>query len=53
MPLTDKGRAIMAAMRKRYGAKQGASVFYASRAKGTIAGVDRESLRRALARRPR
>ena len=39
MPLTAKGRRIMAAMKKGYGAKKGESVFYASANKGTIKGV--------------
>lgn len=41
MPLTKKGRKIMASMRKTYGPKKGKSVFYASRNKGRIKGVDR------------
>jgi hypothetical protein len=41
MPLTSKGRKIKAAMTKEYGAKRGERVFYASRNKGTIKGVDR------------
>ena len=40
MPLTPKGREIMAAMEKEYGAN-GEKVFYASRNKGTIIGVDK------------
>lgn len=43
MPLTDKGQEIMASMKKHYGDKKGTSVFYASRNKGTITGVDPES----------
>lgn len=43
MPLTKKGKKIKAAMTKEYGTKKGASVFYASRNKGTISGVDRSS----------
>ena len=43
MPLTPKGNKIMAAMKKEYGGKKGESVFYASRNKGTISGVDPES----------
>ena len=38
-PLTKKGRKIKRAMTKRYGAKKGAHVFYASENKGTIKGV--------------
>lgn len=40
MPLTDKGRKIMAAMVKQYGDKKGKTVFYASANKGTIKGVE-------------
>jgi hypothetical protein len=40
MPLTKKGSKIKRAMQKQYGKKRGESVFYASRNKGTIKGVD-------------
>jgi len=40
MPLTEKGKKVMAAMHKRYG-KRAEEVFYRSRNKGTITGVDR------------
>ena len=40
MPLTEKGAEIKANMEKEYGEKKGESVFYASRNKGTITGVD-------------
>jgi hypothetical protein len=43
MPLTSKGRKIMRAMKSEYGADKGERVFYASRNKGTISGVDPES----------
>jgi hypothetical protein len=46
VPLTKKGRKIMRAMTRRYGAKRGRSVFYASRNKGRITGVDRRRRRR-------
>lgn len=39
MPITQKGKKIIAAMRKKYGDKKGESVFYASANKGTITGV--------------
>jgi hypothetical protein len=39
MPLTKKGKKILAHMKEEYGAKKGASVFYASVNKGTISGV--------------
>jgi hypothetical protein len=41
MPLTKKGKKIMGAMKKEYGEKKGENVFYASRNKGRISGVDR------------
>lgn len=40
MPLTDKGKKILKSMKKEYGDKKGETVFYASRNKGTIKGVD-------------
>lgn len=43
MPLTSKGRKIMSAMKGEYGEEKGERVFYASRNKGTISGVDPES----------
>lgn len=43
MPLTKKGDKIMANMKKEYGPEEGKRVFYASRNKGKIKGVDPES----------
>lgn len=43
MPLTSKGEKIKAAMEHEYGSEKGKRVFYASRNKGTISGVDPES----------
>ena len=40
VPLTDKGQKIMSSMKKQYGADKGESVFYASRNKGVITGVE-------------
>jgi hypothetical protein len=40
MPLTEKGEEIKSNMEKEYGPDKGESVFYASRNKGTISGVD-------------
>jgi hypothetical protein len=40
MPLTKKGKKIKKAMMEEYSKKRGESVFYASRNKGTIKGVD-------------
>lgn len=43
MPLTAKGQEILAKMEERYGEAKGKSVFYASRNKGTVTGVDAEA----------
>lgn len=40
MPITKKGRKIMGAMKKQYGGKKGKEVFYASKNKGKITGVE-------------
>lgn len=40
MPLTEKGKEIKGAMEEQYGAEKGEEVFYASKNKGTITGVD-------------
>ena len=42
MPLTSKGKAIKKAMSKEYGEEKGEKVFYASRNKGTIKGIDKK-----------
>lgn len=39
MPLTAKGKRILANMKKQYGAEKGKQVFYASQEKGTITGT--------------
>lgn len=39
-PLTDKGSKIMRSMKEKYGEEKGERVFYASRNKGNIKGVD-------------
>ncbi|GAF77314.1 unnamed protein product, partial [marine sediment metagenome] len=41
MPLTKKGSKIMAAMKGQYGEDKGERVFYASKNKGVISGVDK------------
>ena len=41
MPLNEKGKKIMKSMRKQYGKKRGEQVFYASKNKGTIKGVEK------------
>jgi len=40
MPLSKKGKKIMRSMKATYGKKKGERVFYASRNKGKIKGVD-------------
>lgn len=42
MPLTPKGKEIMHNMDREYGDKKGKQVFYASRNKGTISGVEKK-----------
>lgn len=41
MPLTEKGEKIEHEMEKEYGEKKGKQVFYASKNKGTIKGVEK------------
>ena len=41
MPLTKKGKEIMKSMKEQYGKKKGESIFYASKNKGTIKGVEK------------
>jgi hypothetical protein len=41
VPLTAKGRKIRSAMTRQYGKERGERVFYASKNKGVIKGVDR------------
>lgn len=40
MPLTSKGKKIMGAMEKEYGKEKGEQIFYASKNKGVIKGVE-------------
>lgn len=40
MPLSPKGKKIMRAMSRQYGKKKGKDVFWASKQKGVIKGVD-------------
>lgn len=47
MPLNKKGKKIMDAMRKEYGGDAD-EVFYASKNKGTIKGVEKSNRRKAL-----
>jgi hypothetical protein len=43
MPLTDKGKRILAEMRSEFGPEKGREVFYAAANKGTITGVHETS----------
>ena len=45
MPLNEKGKKIMKSMHKQYGKKRGEQVFYASKNKGTIKGVEKRKTR--------
>ena len=45
MPLNEKGRKIMKSMKKQYGKKRGEIVFYASKNKGVIKGVEKKKTR--------
>jgi hypothetical protein len=42
MPLNKKGKKILSAMKKEYGAERGEKIFYASENKGTIKGVKKK-----------
>lgn len=48
MPLSSKGKKILGAMKKEYGAKKGKSVFYASINKGRIRGAEQQRARSTL-----
>ena len=45
MPLNEKGRKIMKSMKEQYGKKRGETVFYASKNKGVIKGVEKNKKR--------
>ena len=45
MPLNKKGKKIMKSMKKQYGKRKGETVFYASRNKGVIKGVEKTKKR--------
>ena len=40
MPLTSKGKKVLSAMTKEYGAKKGKSVMYAMKNAGKLSGID-------------
>ena len=45
MPLNKKGKKIMKSMKEQYGKKRGEAVFYASKNKGKIKGVEKQKTR--------
>ena len=45
MPLNKKGKKIMKSMKEQYGKKRGEAVFYASKNKGQIKGVEKKKTR--------
>jgi len=45
MPLNKKGKKIMKSMKEQYGKKKGETVFYASKNKGVIKGVEKTKKR--------
>ena len=42
MPLNEKGQKILKSMKEQYGSEKGKRVFYASKNKGSIEGVEKE-----------
>ncbi len=48
MPLTKKGEKIMKAMKEEYGDKKGEGIFYASKNKKTITGVEKAYIGKAI-----
>jgi len=49
MPMTKKGKKILSSMEKTYGKKKAKQVFYASKNKGKITGVDKTRKRKRKA----
>lgn len=43
VPLTEKGKKMMSAMKKEYGKKKGESVFYATVKKKKLKGMEKKS----------
>ena len=48
MPLTEKGKTILTAFKKEYGAEKGTSYFYGAANKGTISGVHKKKKKSLL-----
>jgi len=53
MPLTEKGKKILAAMKKEYGEVHGERVFYASINAGRITGAEVDGKHREVSKRRR
>jgi hypothetical protein len=53
MPLTKKGNKIMGAMQDKYGEEKGEKIFYASKNKGTISGVEKAKTGKAFGPPPK
>ena len=48
MPLTSRGKKIMKSMKEKYGKKKGEQVFYATKNKGKLKGVEKAYLGKAV-----
>lgn len=48
--MTKKGKKIMKAMMEEYGSEKGKKVFYASKNKGKIKGVDKRRVKKVAKR---
>ena len=48
MPLNKKGKKIMNAMKEQYGKERGEEVFYATKNKGKIKGVEKAAMGKAV-----
>jgi|TARA_R100000322_G_C5386128_1_gene177370 hypothetical protein len=48
VPLNKKGKKIMSSMQEQYGKKKGTAIFYATKNKGKIKGVEKAAMGRAM-----
>ena len=48
MSLNKKGKKIMSSMQEQYGKKKGTAIFYATKNKGKIKGVEKAAMGRAM-----
>lgn len=51
MPLTEKGKKVMASLKKQYGAEKAKKVFYAMINEGKLTGVEGKSKKKAKAKK--